>query len=227
MAEGDADDKIRVRLWDGPTRLIHWALVVLVGVSWWTHEIGRMDWHRWSGYTVLALLVFRIFWGFAGGTTARFASFLKGPGAVAAYARTLFKPGSAALPGHNPLGGWSVLAMLLALVCQVTFGLFAVDVDGIESGPFSQYVSFDLGRRFAEWHELSFNILLALIALHILAVVFYLVVKRDNLIAAMVTGRRLMASEPKEIRFAPWWMAVVGIAIAAVVAYVVMKGGRL
>lgn len=226
-AEREADAKIRVRLWDGPTRLIHWALVVLVGVSWWTHEIGRMDWHRWSGYMVLALLVFRIFWGFAGGTTARFGSFLKGPGAVAAYARTLFKPGAAALPGHNPMGGWSVLAMLLALVCQVTFGLFAVDVDGIESGPFSQYVSFDLGRRFAEWHEISFNILLALIALHILAVVFYLVVKRDNLIAAMVTGRRLMASEPKEIRFAPWWMALIGMAIAAAAAYVVMKGGRL
>lgn len=226
-ADRPVDAKIRVRLWDGPTRLIHWALVVLVAVSWWTHEIGRMDWHRWSGYAVLALLVFRIFWGFAGGSTARFSSFLKGPAAVGGYARTLFRPGTAALPGHNPLGGWSVAAMLLALVTQVALGLFAVDVDGIESGPLSQYVSFDLGRRFAEWHEISFNILLALIALHIVAVVFYLVVKRDNLIGAMVTGRRLMASEPKEIRFAPWWMVLVGIVLAAAVAYVVMKGGRL
>jgi len=230
VAEGverSADAKIRVRLWDGPTRLVHWALAILVGVSWWTHEIGRMDWHRWSGYAILGLLVFRIFWGFAGGTTARFASFLKGPGAVAAYARTLLRPGTAALPGHNPIGGWSVAAMLLALVAQVVFGLFAVDVDGIESGPFSQYVSFDLGRSFAEWHEISFNILLALIVLHLLAVVFYLVVRRDNLISAMVTGRRLMASEPRDIRFAPWWMAVLGIVIAAFVAWVVMKGGRL
>lgn len=226
-APSTADAKIRVRLWDGPTRLVHWALVVLVGVSWWTHEIGRMDWHRWSGYGVLGLIVFRIFWGFFGGTTARFGAFLKGPAAVAAYARTVFKPGSAALPGHNPMGGWSVLAMLLSLVAQVSFGLFAVDVDGIESGPLSQYVSFDLGRQFAEWHEVSFNILLGLIALHLAAVVFYLVVKRDNLVGAMVTGRRLMASEPKQIRFAPWWMALVGIAIAAGVAYVVMKGGRL
>jgi cytochrome b len=226
-ADRAADAKIRVRLWDGPTRLIHWALVLLVAASWWTHEIGRMDWHRWSGYSVLALLVFRIFWGFVGGSTARFGAFLKGPAAVAAYARTLFRPGAAALPGHNPLGGWSVAAMLLALVAQVVLGVFAVDVDGIESGPLSQYVSFDLGRRFAEWHELSFNILLALIVLHIVAVIFYLVVKRDNLIAAMVTGRRLMSSEPKEIRFAPWWMVLVGVAIAAAVAYVVMKGGRL
>lgn len=230
MAEGAeraADVKVRVRLWDGPTRLVHWALAALVGVSWWTHEIGRMDWHRWSGYAVLGLLVFRIFWGFTGGSTARFGSFLKGPAAVAAYARTLFRPDTAALPGHNPMGGWSVLAMLVALVCQVVFGLFAVDVDGIESGPFSQYVSFDLGRQFAEWHEISFNVLLALIALHLAAVVFYLVVKRDNLIGAMVTGRRLMASEPKDIRFAPPWMVLIGIAVAAAIAWIVMKGGRL
>jgi cytochrome b len=117
--------------------------------------------------------------------------------------------------------------MLLALVGQVVLGLFAVDVDGIESGPFSQYVSFDLGRRFAEWHEASFNILLALIGLHLLAVVFYLVVKRENLIGAMVTGRRLLATEPKEIRFAPPARVLVGIAIAAAVAWIVMKGGRL
>lgn len=225
--ERAAGEAIRVRLWDGPTRLVHWALVGLVGLSWWTHEIGRMDWHRWSGYAVLGLLVFRIFWGFAGGSTARFATFVKGPAAVAAYARGLFRPGAAALPGHNPMGGWSVLALLAALVAQVTFGLFAVDVDGIESGPLSQYVSFDLGRSFAEWHEISFNLLLGLIGLHLLAVVFYLVIRRDNLVGAMVTGRRLMSVEPKALRFAPWWMALIGVAIAAVVVFVVMKGGRL
>lgn len=222
-----ADAKIRVRLWDAPTRLVHWSLVVLVGVSWWTHEIGRMDWHRWSGYAVLGLLVFRLFWGVFGGTTARFSSFVKGPRAVAAYARTLFAPGQAALPGHNPLGGWAIVAMLAALICQVTFGLFAVDVDGIESGPLSQYVSFDLGRSFAEWHELSFNMLLALIALHVLAVIFYLVVKRENLVSAMVTGRRLLDSEPKDIRFAPPGLALLGAALAAAIVWIVMKGGRL
>lgn len=218
---------IRVRLWDGPTRLVHWGLVGLVTASWWTQEIGRMDWHRWSGYALLALLVFRIFWGFFGGTTARFGGFVKGPSTVAAYARTMFRPGSAALPGHNPLGGWSVLAMLAALIAQVVLGLFAVDVDGIESGPLSQYVSFDLGRRLAEWHEISFNILLGLIGLHLAAVSFYLVVRRENLIAAMVTGRRLMASEPGQIRFAPPAMVLVGVAIAAAVAWIVMKGGRV
>jgi cytochrome b len=185
-----------------------------------------MSWHRYSGYTVLALLVFRLFWGLFGGSTARFASFVKGPGAVLAYARTLGHRRAAGLPGHNPLGAWSVVAMLVALIAQVTFGLFSVDVDGLESGPLSQYVSFDTGRRFAGWHEISFNLLLALIAVHVAAVVFYLVYKRDNLIGAMLTGRRLMASEPPTIRFAPWWLAFVGVAVAAAVAWPIMKGFR-
>lgn len=220
-----ADAAIRARLWDAPTRLVHWALVGLVAFSWWSAENGHMAWHRYSGYTVLGLLVFRIFWGFFGSSTAKFSSFVKLPGAVVAYSRTLFRRRAAGLPGHNPLGGWFVVAMLLALVAQVGFGLFAVDIDGLESGPLSQYVDFDTGRRFAGWHELSFNILLALIALHLAAVVFYLVYKRDNLIAAMITGRRLFATEPA-VRFAPWWMALIGILIAAAVAWALSKGFR-
>lgn len=215
---------LRTRLWDLPTRLTHWALAVLVAVSWFTAETERMSLHRTSGYCILALVVFRIFWGFAGGSTARFASFVKGPRRTLAYVRTLGRRSPSALPGHNPLGAWSVVAMLLFLVVQIGLGLFAVDIDGLESGPLSHLVSFDDGRIYAERHGQVFNILLALIALHVAAVVFYLVYKRDNLIGPMVGGARRFEGEPPQIRFAPAWRAVVGASLAAAFAWWVGQG---
>lgn len=217
----------RVRLWDLPTRLFHWLLVVLVAFSWWSAEEHKMELHRYSGYAVLGLLVFRIYWGFAGSSTARFSSFVKGPGATLAYARTLFTRAPSEMPGHNPMGALSVLAILAALIGQVSFGLFAVDIDGLESGPLSHLVDFDTGRVFAELHETSFNILLVLIGLHLAAVAFYLVFKRENLVRPMILGWRTVAAAVPEVRFAPLWRAVVGVAIAAAVAWFVAKGLKI
>ncbi|MET0293753.1 MAG: cytochrome b/b6 domain-containing protein, partial [Phenylobacterium sp.] len=187
----DIDRQVRVRLWDLPTRLFHWLLVGLVAFSWFTVETGRLPWHRYSGYAILGLIVFRLIWGVVGSSTARFASFVKGPAAVARYARSLFAKGHAALPGHNPMGGWSVAAMLALLALQVGMGLFVVDDDtGFESGPLSGYVSYERGLELGEWHEIMFNVLLVLIGLHLAAVLFYLLFKRENLISAMLTGRR-------------------------------------
>lgn len=224
---GDAPQRVaRARLWDLPTRLTHWSLAILVAFSWWSAESEKMDWHRWSGYAVLGLLVFRLFWGFAGSSTARFSGFVKGPAAVLAYARTLGARAPSQAAGHNPLGALSVLALIAALIAQVGFGLFAVDVDGLESGPLSHLVEFDTGRAFAELHETSFNVLLALIGLHLAAVAFYLVYKRENLIRPMVTGWRAVAGAPADVRFAPAWRALVGIALAVAVAWFVAKGLR-
>ena len=135
-------DAARVRVWDVPTRLVHWLIVALVGASWWTGETGRLEWHRWSGYTLTGVILFRIYWGFFGSSTARFARFVRGPRGVIDYLRGRW----AVAAGHNPLGSWSVLALIVLLVTQVALGLFAVDVDGIESGPLSTYVSFEMGR---------------------------------------------------------------------------------
>ncbi|MES1262768.1 MAG: cytochrome b/b6 domain-containing protein, partial [Peristeroidobacter soli] len=137
------------RVWDLPTRLTHWLFVIGLGVSWWTAETGRLEWHRWSGYALLALVSFRLYWGFVGSSTARFRNFVRGPRAIAAYLRD----GNGTSIGHNPLGALSVLALLGLLLAQIVLGLFAVDVDGIESGPLSLYVSFETGRACAEWHE--------------------------------------------------------------------------
>lgn len=176
----------KLRVWDLPTRLFHWLLVMLFAFSWWSAEQREMDWHRWSGLGVLALVAFRLVWGVIGGSTARFASFVRSPLRVIGYL-TGKAPHSGA--GHNPLGGWSVLALLGVIALQLLSGLFAVDTDGLESGYLSHLVTFEQGRQAADVHEIAFNLAMILIAVHLLAIAFYRVVKRRNLVAPMVTGR--------------------------------------
>ena len=224
----DTETVKRVRVWDVPVRLFHWLLVALLGFSWWSGEQHEMEWHRWSGYAILALLVFRIYWGFAGGGTARFAQFVRGPRTALAYARSLGRRPYAPSPGHNPLGGWSVLLMLATLVTMVVAGLFSVDVDGIESGPLADYVSFDQGRVAADIHGIVFNVLLALVALHVAAILFYLVRLRHDLIRPMITGRRSATEDDAASQTgAPLWKALPGIALAALLAYAVSRSFRL
>lgn len=215
------------RIWDLPLRLFHWLLVSLMAFSWWSGETHQMDWHRLSGYCILGLLLFRLWWGFTGSRTARFTQFVRGPGAVLAYARTLGHRSGHSADGHNPLGGWSVIAMLAAAAAMVTAGLFAVDVDGLESGPLADYVSFDAGRTAAGIHETVFNVILALVALHVAAIVFYLGFKRVNLVRPMITGERdrNTSETAADARWSPV-LALVGIVIAAAVAWAVSKGFR-
>lgn len=219
------DVGVRAKLWDAPVRIVHWLLVVLIAFSWWASE-DHLNWHRWSGYTILGLVVFRILWGFAGGGAARFASFVRGPKATLEYARSLPERAPSSVPGHNPLGGWSVLALLAVLVVQVTTGLFAVDIDAFEAGPLSDRVSFETGRAIAEVHELSFRVLQVLVVAHVAAVLFYLFYKRTNLIGPMITGRRTFPQDPG-LAGAPAWRLVVTAAAAAAFAWFVSKGFRL
>lgn len=220
---------VRIRIWDAPIRLTHWAMVVLIAISWWTAENGELEYHRYSGYTLLGLLVFRLYWGFAGSSTARFANFVRGPRAILDYLQQMparvADRSNIATPGHNPLGALSVIALLALLLAQVALGLFAVDVDGIESGPLSHLVSFDAGRACAELHEDLFDVLLVFIALHVAAVLFYLIYKRDNLIAAMIHGHRNHpAGDTPRLSFASMPRLLIGIALAAFVVWIVARG---
>lgn len=221
----DPSGAVRAKLWDGPVRLVHWLLVGLIGFSWWASE-DHLNWHRWSGYAILGVVLFRLYWGVVGGEAARFASFVRGPRATLAYAATLGRRDVATTPGHNPLGALSVLAILAVLLVQTATGLFAVDLDAFEAGPFSDRVSFDTGRRIAEWHELSFRVLQALVALHVLAVLFYLVWKRTNLIGPMFTGERALPHDPG-LAGAPVRSLVVGVVLAVAIAWALSKGLRL
>ena len=209
-----------VRVWDVPTRLFHWLLVGLFAFSWWSAESGNLDRHRLSGLVLLALLAFRLLWGVIGGSTARFSRFVRGPGAVLAYLRGE----TPVTAGHSPLGGWSVLALLALLIGQVTAGLFAVDTDGLESGPLSDYVSFDTGRSAAHLHHLGFDALLALIAIHIAAVGFYRLRGR-NLITPMLTGSD-PELDPAAEPLVPAGMVrfVVAVVVAAALAWWISKG---
>jgi cytochrome b len=216
--------EVAVRVWDIPTRLFHWLIVALFVFSWWTAENDRLDWHMLSGYAILTLVLFRLYWGFAGSRTARFLSFIRGPKAVLDYAARLFeRPGHPAA-GHNPMGGWSVAALILLLLVQTGLGLFAIDVEGLTGGPLNNLVSFETGRRVSGLHHRIFNWLLILIGLHVIFIGFYWVFKRENLIAAMITGRKRMPRfVGSDLYFTSLWWTLPGLlAAAAIVAYIVL-----
>ena len=212
------------RIWDLPTRLFHWMLVLLVLIAWQSAERRDISLHVLAGSGVAGLIVFRLWWGFFGGSTARFANFIKGPGAVLGYARSLFTHKEPAL-GHNPMGGWSVAGLLLVLLGLVGFGLFASDVDGLDSGPFADFVDYDTGRLASHLHARFFDGLEILVALHLCAILFYHLVKRHKLVHAMVTGRHAHLSDGA---FTPGsrLMLIVGIALGgAVTAILAHLGG--
>jgi cytochrome b len=217
MTEGTTPSRSRVRVWDVPTRLVHWSMVLAVALSWWTGETGRLEWHRWSGYLLLGLLVFRIYWGFFGSSTARFSQFLRGPRTVAGYLKGTWEVAA----GHNPLGAWSVLALIVLLFAQVALGLFAVDVDGIESGPLSLYVSFETGRAAAQWHEAVFNVLMFFIVLHIVALAYYRLFRKQKLVTAMLHGEREYESQVPPVQPASALRLVMGVILAAVFTWAV------
>ena len=181
----------RVLVWDLPTRTFHWLLVLLVTVSFVTGKVGGtvMRYHEWSGVTILWLILFRVLWGFWGGAPSRFTSFVRGPRTVWAYARTLWGKGHDVYLGHNPMGAWSILALLTVLGIQAGTGLFAND-DIFTEGPLSQLVSKATSDGLTRVHLINQDILMALIVLHLSALIFYWAVKRENLVLPMITGRR-------------------------------------
>ncbi len=197
-------------------------MAALIVFSWWSAETGHLPLHRVSGALILTLLLFRLAWGVLGSQTARFSSFLRGPKTIARYVRG----GGFQGPGHNPLGALSVVALLAATGIQVGLGLFSVDEDGLEPGPLAKYVDFDTGRAIAKVHHLTFNLLLALVAIHLFAVAIYEVRKR-RLVLPMITGRAVAAGPASQPRFAPGWLAVVVALFAIAIGWVVAHGMKL
>jgi cytochrome b len=210
-------------LWDLPLRLIHWALVVLLAGLWWTWRAGRTELHEQLGYVTLGVLLFRLYWGVFGSATARFGQFVKGPRTIAAYLRGRSSP----QVGHNPLGALSVLLLLGVMLIEVGLGLFAQDLDGIEAGSLAQYVSYDAAEAAREWHACLFNVILAIVALHVLAILFYLVVRRNNLVTPMITGWKSFAGEVEQPSMARLTRALIGVVLAAALSWWVSRGLRL
>lgn len=180
-----------VQVWDLPVRLFHWSLVLLVVISFTTGKIGGnwMLWHAVSGYCILALLLFRILWGLFGSQTARFANFVRGPKAVIAYLRGATGGKPAFHAGHNPAGALMILLLLALLLVQVTTGLFADDEIAYRA-PLADKAKDSLVSLFTTIHRINVNLILASVVLHVAAALFYLKVKKENLIRPLVTGRR-------------------------------------
>ena len=208
-------------VWDLPVRLFHWSIVAFIALSWWTAKNGLDQVHFWSGYALLFLLLFRILWGFAGSSTARFAAFVKGPAAVAAYLRQ----GVNQQAGHSPIGALSVLAMLASLTVQIATGLIQIDDEDFIEGPLSGLVGYDTAVLAHEVHEASFNILLGLIALHLLAIAYYHLIRGRSLIRPMVTGRAALPENvPPMVPAAKGRLAACAAAALALTAAVIGAG---
>ncbi len=175
-----------VRVWDLPIRLFHWLLVVLVSFSIVTAQLGEawIEWHMRSGYTILALLVFRLVWGFIGPHTARFSSFVASPRRIAAYVRGGMREHGA---GHSPLGAAAVLLILFILSIQVASGLFAND-DIASEGVLAAWVSKATSDWFAGLHDLNAWFIYGAIALHLGAIAFYQFARSRNLVGPMISG---------------------------------------
>ncbi|HYF41997.1 MAG TPA: cytochrome b/b6 domain-containing protein [Ramlibacter sp.] len=210
-----------VRVWDLPTRLFHWALVLCVlGLAITGYIPGSwIDWHARLGYAVLALLLFRIVWGFVGGRWSRFAAFFYSPGSVVAYLKGRAHPDH--LIGHNPLGAASVFAMLAFLLAQVATGLVSDDEIAF-TGPLNRFVSTSKGLA-ATWYHKAVGqwILLALVLLHIAAILYYLWKKKENLVGAMVHGDKAVgtAAQPSRDDAASRLVALVVFALCAGAVY--------
>jgi len=216
----------KILVWDLPLRLFHWLLVILVVVSWISVSIGgnAMQVHMLSGYAILALVLFRLLWGFLGSRHARFVSFLRSPAAAIAHLRALRGNDATRYPGHNPAGGWSVILMLLVLLVQAGTGLFAND-DIATHGPLAKLVSKAVSDRITGIHHLNVKILYVLIGLHLSAVAYYFFHKRENLVKAMFTGFKDAGADSGDA--APEhgrnWLAALLLAACAAGVYLLIK----
>ena len=213
-----SSNRATTRVWDLPTRLFHWLFAAAVIGAIVTVKVGGtwMDWHPIFGVTALVLLTFRVIWGFTGSRYARFSSFVKGPRTVWHYLR---HPEERSPPGHSPLGGLSVVALLLVVAVQAGTGLFATD-DILTSGPLNQFVSSDTAALLTSIHKWNENVLFGLVGLHLVAIAIY-ALRGKQLVPPMITGNVLSENLPSDAVAA---RDTVGIKIWALVLILVLGG---
>ena len=203
----------RMKVWDLPVRLFHWAMVVLILAAWVTQYVNQMDLHMWIGESILALLLFRLMWGVIGSDTARFTRFVRSPLTALRYLARLGRREPDRQIGHNAAGGWMVIVMLGLIGVQAGTGLFSND-DGDTDGPLRDLVTKHQSDWLSHIHNLNFKAIEAVIVLHVLAIVVYAVLKRQNLVRPMVTGTKLMPADvPAPTLVNPLW-AVLTLAVA-------------
>lgn len=222
----DQNKSRTIRLWDLPVRLFHWSVVLLVPAMWATYKAGKMDLHIKLGLALVFIVGFRILWGFLGSEPARFASFVKGPGAIRAYLRSGRGSDGGPVIGHNPLGALSVLGLLGLMAAQVTLGLFATDTDATYSGPLNYWVGSDLAETLTELHEVGFNLIVLMVVIHLGAIIYYAVAKKERLVPPMVTGNKTYDEPVAQPKGAPLWRLAIALVLAGGLTWWVYHGGH-
>lgn len=211
-----------VEAWDLPTRLFHWVLAVLILCAYLSYEYGdvQMKWHMWNGYAILTLCLYRVLWGIFGSSTARFGDFVRGPRRIWGYVMSLRKGSAERYLGHNPLGACMVLALLLLILGQGSLGLFTSD-DIFVDGPLVFLASSDWVSFAGSLHRIGFWVIVGFVGLHILAALFYVFVKRENLVRAMISGRKPVKQVPStaQLQKAPLYRALFLLLLSAGVVW--------
>ncbi|CAM5768069.1 cytochrome b561 [Labrys miyagiensis] len=223
--------RLTVKAWDLPTRLFKWSLVALIVLAWISSGFGdpSMTVHKAAGYGILVLLVYRVFWGFLGGSTARFLNFLRSPASTWKYLRSLAGDRVRPYLGHNPAGGLMVVGLLIACAVQVGLGLFASD-GVLAAGPLADQAGDAVSGWAGDLHKAWFYfVILGLCGLHIAANLYYQFFKRENLIGAMISGRKKAKSyvDEQEAREGSLVVAAACLLTAGLIVYmgVTLLGG--
>jgi cytochrome b len=222
-----------VRVWDGPTRLFHWSLVILFALAYVTRKVNPdLTWHMRIGYAILILITFRLLWGFVGSSTSRFSAFAYAPWTALRYGFDFVLRRPRHFLGHNPLGGTVVFLVLGLIATQGILGLFSYDDHtNIDGGPLVARVAESTVALFTKWHIWLFDIILIVLAAHVFASVAYLVWKREDLIGPMVTGRKRRGhyEDAAEARIASPLLALLCLILAAAIVLggITLAGGKI
>jgi cytochrome b len=227
------------RAWDIPTRLFHWTLVTLILCAWLSFELAprlgdiTLVWHRWNGYAILVLICFRLLWGVVGGSTARFSAFVRWPWAALGYLRDTFSGRPRHFLGHNPAGGWMVVLLLAAVAGQGLLGLYTLEHNDLAAGPLVRTISADesLVKLLSRWHTLGFNVILALVAVHVTVNAGYQMLAMNGIINAMVTGKKPTEAfeDQHEVQGGSVGLGLICLAASVLVVFggITLAGGRI
>ena len=211
--------RLSMRVWDAPTRLFHWAIVLLIALSYVSIKYDNISLHLLSGYTILALMLFRLAWGFVGSETSRFSQFLRSPLEGFRHLAQFTRREDDNQVGHNAAGGWMVLIMLGDIAVQLGTGLFSND-DGGTEGPLAHFVSKEVSDQLTNYHAYNVNVLLGLMALHVVAIIAYAAIKRHNLVRPMITGRKRLPGATRQPRMASPLLALLLLVLAGCLVWV-------
>ena len=203
-----------VLVWDIPVRVFHWSIVALVAAAYATWRLNWMVWHGWAGEALLVLVLFRLLWGFFGSRTARFSDFLASPGMVVRHLKYAHLREPDHQVGHNPAGGWMVIFLLVLLFAETLTGLYVAN-DIADVGPLTELVPAAAANAIEASHAILWNVLLAAIVLHVLAIAGYAALKGQNLLRPMITGRKALPTIVAPPRIASLPRAALLLAVSA------------